>query len=198
MFTPYFYIADYTESLHISSNAAFCVLSAMNAGGVFGRVVPAWLSDKIGRFNLLCPSAFLSGLSCLVLWMFGKDLLAIIFFAVLFGLFSGAFISVVTPCVAQISDIREIGTRIGALYTLISVPWVSSCSICLFFVAHLTRTCFFSYSSLFGGPIAGALVQSQNGVYTASIALAGSSMILGSVLLLITKLMIDQRFLCRV
>ncbi|KAH0832257.1 major facilitator superfamily domain-containing protein [Lanmaoa asiatica] len=174
MFTPYFYIADYTQSLHVSSNAAFGVLSAMNAGGVFGRVAPAWLSDKIGRFNLLCPSAFLSGLSCLVFWMFGKDLLAIILFAVLYGLLSGAFISVVTPCVAQISDIREIGARIGALYTLISVP------------------------SLFGGPIAGALVQRQHGVYTTSIAFAGSSMILGSVLLLITKLMIDRRFLCRV
>jgi len=174
MFTPYFYISDYSESLHISPNAAFCVLSALNAGGVVGRVAPAWLSDKIGRFNLLCPSAFLSGLLCLVFWMFAKDLVAVVVFAILYGLLSGAFISVVTPCVAQISDIREIGTRIGALYTLISVP------------------------SLFGGPIAGALIQRQHGAYTASIALAGSSMILGSVLLLVSRWMIDPRFLCRV
>ncbi|KAG8214810.1 MFS general substrate transporter [Butyriboletus roseoflavus] len=172
MFTPYFYIADYTESLHVPSNAAFYVLSAMNAGGVFGRVAPAWLSDKIGRFNILFPSAFLSGLSCLVFWMFSKDLVAITLFATIFGFLSGAFISVITPCVAQISDIREIGARIGALYTFISVP------------------------SLFGGPIAGALIQRQHGMYTASIALAGSSMILGSVLLLVTKLMIDRRFFC--
>lgn len=195
MFTPYFYIADYTESLHVPSNAAFCVLSAMNAGGVIGRVAPAWLSDKIGRFNLLCPSAFLSGLSCLVFWMFGKDLIAITIFAVLFGLLSGAFISVVTPCVAQISDIQEIGTRIGALYTLISVPWVSFCSSV--YPLPISDVSLF-HSSLFGGPIAGELLQLQHGVYTASIALAGSSMILGSVLLLITKLMIDRRFFCRV
>lgn len=97
----------------------------MNAGGVFGRVAPAWLSDKIGRFNLLCPSAFFAGLSCLVFWMFGKSLVAIIIFAALYGLLSGAFTSVVTPCVAQISDIREIGMRIGILYTFISVPCVS-------------------------------------------------------------------------
>jgi hypothetical protein len=29
---------------------------------------------------------------------------------------------VITPCVAQISDIRQIGTRIGMLYTIISFP----------------------------------------------------------------------------
>lgn len=138
MFTPYFYISDYSESLHISPNAAFGVLSALNAGGVVGRVAPAWLSDKIGRFNLLCPSAFLSGLLCLVFWMFAKDLVAIMIFAVLYGVLSGAFISVVTPCVAQISDIREIGTRIGALYTLISVPCVSfrSSRLSLFLLTH--------------------------------------------------------------
>ncbi|KAF9220522.1 MFS general substrate transporter [Gyrodon lividus] len=174
IFTPYFYISDYAESFDISTNTAFYILSAMNAGGVLGRIAPAWLSDKIGRFNLLCPSAFLSGLTCLVFWMFGKSLVAITVFAVMYGVLSGAFISVVTPCVAQISDIREFGTRIGALYTLISVP------------------------SLFGGPIAGALLQQEQGSFTASIALAGSSMMLGSVLLLASKLTINRRFLCHI
>lgn len=116
----------------MSSEAAFCVLSIMNAGGVFGRVAPAWLSDKIGRFNLLCPTAFLSGFACLVFWMFSKDPVSIAVFAALYGLLSGAFTSVITPCVAQISDMREIGTRIGALYTLISVPCVSLRPFALF------------------------------------------------------------------
>jgi MFS family permease len=174
MFTPYFFLANYAESLHISSEAAFYVLSILNAGGVVGRVAPAWLSDKIGRFNLLCPSAFLSGLTCLVFWMFSKDLVSISVFAALYGLLSGTFISIVIPCVAQISDMSEMGTRIGALYTFTSAP------------------------SLFGGPIAGALIQRQHGAYTACIALAGSSMILGSVLLLMSKLMINRRWLCRV
>ncbi|KIJ60310.1 hypothetical protein HYDPIDRAFT_99022 [Hydnomerulius pinastri MD-312] len=173
IFTPYFYISDYAESINIPSNTAFYILSLMNAGGVIGRIAPAWLSDKIGRFNLLCPSAFLAGLSCLVLWMFGRNLAAMAIFATIYGFLSGAFVSVVTPCVAQISEIGEIGTRIGALYTFISIP------------------------SLFGGPIAGALLQ-QQGSFTASIALAGSTMILGSVFLLASKLTIDRRFLCHI
>lgn len=139
MFTPYFFLANYAESLHISSEAAFYVLSILNAGGVVGRVAPAWLSDKIGRFNLLCPSAFLSGLTCLVFWMFSKDLVSISVFAALYGLLSGTFISIVIPCVAQISDMSEMGTRIGALYTFTSVPCVPSCFLCV--TRQLTRTC---------------------------------------------------------
>ncbi|KAG6371727.1 major facilitator superfamily domain-containing protein [Boletus reticuloceps] len=122
MFIPYFYISDYAQSRHMSSKAAFSVLSIMNAGSVFGRIAPAWLSDKIGCFNLLCPCAFLSGLTCLVFWMFGEGPISIIVFAALYGLLSGAIISVVNPCVSQISHMREIGTCIGPLYTLISVP----------------------------------------------------------------------------
>lgn len=99
---------------------AFVVLALMNAGGVFGRVVPAILSDSIGRFNLLAPTSFLAGLLILISWMFARTLSTLIVFSILYGFFSGAFISVITPCVAQISDIREIGMRIGLMYSIIS------------------------------------------------------------------------------
>lgn len=96
----------------------------MNAGGTFGRVAPAYLSDTIGRFNLLTPCAFLSGVCTLVLWLCAsKTVAGVMVYAALYGFFSGAFISVVTPCVAQISDIREIGIRIGVLYSIISFPY---------------------------------------------------------------------------
>ena len=94
----------------------------MNAGGVLGRVLPAYLSDAIGRFNLLVPCALLAGLSCLVLWTFAYSLPLVYVFATSYGFFSGAFISVINPCVAQISELHELGTRIGVLYTLISFP----------------------------------------------------------------------------
>jgi MFS family permease len=123
IFTPFFYIVSYAEDRAlVSQNTAFYVLSVMNAGGVFGRIVPAILSDKMGRFNLLMPTSFLAGLSCLIFWMLAKTMIAVMGFAAVYGFLSGAFISVITPCVAQISDINEIGSRMGALYTFISVP----------------------------------------------------------------------------
>jgi MFS family permease len=122
LFIPYFYIVEYAQHLSIAPQMSFYVLAVMNGGGFFGRIAPAYLSDIIGRFNILMPSAFFSGVGCLLFWMFSKSLAAVIIFAVAYGFFSGAFISVVTPCVAQISDMRQIGTRIGMLYTIISFP----------------------------------------------------------------------------
>ncbi|KAJ3773655.1 major facilitator superfamily domain-containing protein [Lentinula raphanica] len=173
-FVPYFYVVDYAQSLGISSHMAFVVLALMNAGGVFGRIAPAILSDSFGRFNLLVPTAFIAGLLNLICWMFAHNLPTLIVFSILYGFFSGAFISVITPCVAQISDIREIGMRIGILYSIISFP------------------------ALLGEPIAGKLLDLNHGSYNGMIIFAGTSMIAGSLLILGVKLLINRRMLARV
>ncbi|EIW81585.1 MFS general substrate transporter [Coniophora puteana RWD-64-598 SS2] len=183
LFSPFFYLADYvqnfiqsTPSLSTSTSAisVFYVLSVINAGGTLGRIIPALLSDALGRFNLLAPSAFLAGLSCLVFWMFANSILASMLFAAVFGFLSGAFISLITPCVAQISEKREIGTRIGVLYSMLSVP------------------------SLLGGPIAGTLIQRGHGSYEDMIAFAGAVIMVGSLFIFWAKLSIDRRVLATV
>ncbi|KAF8875300.1 MFS general substrate transporter [Infundibulicybe gibba] len=174
LFVPFFYIVDYAHHVSIPESKVFYVLAVMNAGGVVGRIAPAYLSDGLGRFNLLTPAAFLSGLSCLVFWMFTRSMVSVMLFAAVYGFFSGAFISLVTPCVAQISDIAQIGTRIGMLYTIISFP------------------------SLVGGPVAGALLVHGHGSFTGMIAFSGSVVIAGSVLIFGSKLAIDPRPLARV
>lgn len=101
---------------------AFYVLSVMNGGGIIGRLAPPYLSDKLGRFNLIVPSAFFAGLSVLLFWVFAKSLVSLMIFAAVYGFFSGAFNALIVPCVAQISDIRENGARFGMLYSIISFP----------------------------------------------------------------------------
>ncbi|KAF8887445.1 major facilitator superfamily domain-containing protein [Gymnopilus junonius] len=165
LFIPFFYIVEYARHLGIPDHTSFYVLAVMNAGGVLGRIALAYVSDTIGRFNLLTPAAFLSGLSCVTLWLFlaastgsqGAVLAGVMVFAVAFGFFSGAYISLVNPCVAQISDIGIIGTRIGLLYSVISFP------------------------SLLGGPTAGALLMHEHGSYTAMIIFSGTTLMIGSV-----------------
>ena len=140
LFIPSFYSVEYAKYLSIPEHTTFYVLAVLNAGGVLGRIVPAYLSDSIGRFNLLTPSAFFTGLSCLVIWLFAKSLVSLMVFAAIYGFFSGAFVSLVSPCVAQISHIEQIGTRIGILYSLISFPWVSlSLSFLLFSAGNYNR-----------------------------------------------------------
>ncbi|KAF8633772.1 hypothetical protein AX15_001278 [Amanita polypyramis BW_CC] len=174
LFIPFFYIVDYVESLIGHSEASFFVLAAMNGGGILGRVLPAYLSDTVGRFNLLIPSAFFSGISCLVIWKLSYTLPLVLVFAIIYGFFSGAFISVINPCVAQISDVHEIGARMGMLYTVISFP------------------------SLLGGPLAGALLTKNHGSYNTVIIFSGTTLIAGSLLILCAKFAIDRRILVKV
>ncbi|CAK5274464.1 unnamed protein product [Mycena citricolor] len=174
LFVPFFFIVDYAHDLHVPENMTFPVLAVMNAGGVIGRIAPAYLSDTFGRFNLLIPAAFLSGALSVFFWLFARSLVSLMLFAAAYGFTSGAFISVITPCVAQISDIRQIGSRIGLLYTIISFP------------------------SLAGGPAAGALLQAGKGSYTGTILFSGIAVMLGSFVILAAKLKIDSRIFARV
>ncbi|KAF5343790.1 hypothetical protein D9757_014116 [Collybiopsis confluens] len=173
-FIPYFYIVNYAQSLGISPHMAFIVLALMNAGGIFGRIVPAILSDSIGRFNLLAPCSFIAGLLVLVCWTFADNLPTLIVFSVLYGFFSGSFIAVVTPCVAQISDMQEIGSRIGLMYSIISFP------------------------ALVGGPIAGFILAFNHGSYNGMIVFAGTTTVAGSLLMFGAKLLINPHPFARV
>lgn len=120
LFVPNFYIVSYSTSHSLSPSLSFAVLAVLNGGGILGRLVPPVLSDTIGRFNLLIPSVFLAGLCTMVFWIFARTTIEIMLYAVLYGFFSGAFNALIIPCIAQISDIREIGVRIGILYSIIS------------------------------------------------------------------------------
>ena len=120
LFIPFFYIADYARDHALSSTTAFYVISAMNGGGIVGRLAPPLVSDFIGPFNIIVPCAFLLGLSPLVFWIFAKSLVAIVLFAILYGFLSGGFIAILIPCVARISQPNVIGTRIGVLYSIVS------------------------------------------------------------------------------
>ncbi|KAF8073375.1 major facilitator superfamily domain-containing protein [Lyophyllum atratum] len=174
LFIPFFYIAEYALHISISADKTFYVLAVMNAGSVFGRVAPGYLSDTFGCYNLLTPSAFFSGLSCLVFWIFTRSLASLMVFAALYGFFSGAFISVITPCVVQISDRRQIGVRIGMIYSIISFP------------------------SLVGGPAAGALLAREHGSYDGMIIFSGSALVAGSLFILLARITINSRVIARV
>ena len=126
LFIPCFYIVEYARTFSPRSSVSpFYVLSVLNAGSVAGRLFPSVLADSFGRFNLLIPSALICGLSCLLFWIFAHSMVSVLLFAAVYGFGNGAFIALVAPCVAQISEREAIGSRIGGLYSIMSFPCVS-------------------------------------------------------------------------
>ena len=120
IFIPFFYLADYAEDHGIPQSTAFYILSAINAGSILGRVGPPLASDVVGRFNMTIPAAWLMGVSALLFWNFATTLVQIVWFAIFWGVFSGTFIALMIPCVGEMSELHEIGVRIGLLYSIIS------------------------------------------------------------------------------
>lgn len=84
---------------------------------------------------------FLSAIACLAIWAPVKNAAGVLVFMVVFGFSSGAFVSLCPTLIAQISNLSEIGTRVGTAYAVMS------------------------FGALLGGPVGGAIVSAQGGSY---------------------------------
>ena len=105
----------------------------------------------------------LSAISVLGIWIPGKSNAAIIAFVVIFGFASGGFISLGPALIAQISDIRQIGTRTGTAFAIQS------------------------FGGLTGSPIGGAIVTAQGGSYLGLQLFCGFTMVASACFLCIAR-----------
>ncbi|RAK90413.1 MFS general substrate transporter [Aspergillus costaricaensis CBS 115574] len=140
LFIPLNYIILQAEEAGMHPELAQYLLPIINAVSIPGRIIPGLLADKVGRYNIIIAVTFLTALCTLASWIPSQNNeAALLAFAILYGLFSGSFISLAPTLVAQISDIREIGTRQGTCFV------------------------FQLFGALTGSPIAGAIVARQRG-----------------------------------
>jgi MFS family permease len=124
---------------------------------IVGRIAPGIAADRLGRYNVMIFITGLSAIITLALWIPGANSsAAIIVYSVLFGFSSGGFVSLGSPLIAQISDIRQIGVRTGTAFAVQS------------------------FGALTGSPIAGAIVTAQHGDFLGLQLFCGFAM-LGSV-----------------
>lgn len=88
------------------------LLPILNAGSFFGRLLSGFLGDRIGRFNIFVLVCYLSGVWILALWLLETTDPGLVAFAVLFAFTSGAFVSLITPMIIQISPMAELGVSV--------------------------------------------------------------------------------------
>lgn len=106
-----------------------------------GRILPGYIADKVGSFNVSIAAVTLSTIFMLALWLPGHSHESAIAFAALFGFSSGTYTAISPALVAHISDLEEIGTRPGTMYAFMCV------------------------AALTGSLIGGALISSADGSY---------------------------------
>lgn len=114
-------------------------LTFSNSG--VGRILSGYVADRVGNFNVSIIAACLSTIFTLCLWLPGQTRSTAIAFSALFGFSSGTYTALTPALVAQITDIRDIGTRSGTIYAFVSI------------------------AGLVGSPIGGALITNAEGSY---------------------------------
>ncbi|KAK7212157.1 hypothetical protein V2G26_019335 [Clonostachys chloroleuca] len=116
LFVPINYITVLGLHAGMEPNLAEYLVPMLNAGSLFGRMFSGIMGDRIGRYNIFIVVCYLSSIWILGLLIPAITNASLITFAVLFGFSSGAYVSLITPLVMQISPLNEIGLRTGIIF----------------------------------------------------------------------------------
>ncbi|KKK23533.1 putative monocarboxylate transporter [Aspergillus rambellii] len=173
MFTPFFYLPQYAQTHGMNSELASYLLAILNAASAFGRILPGLMADKIGRFNTLLINGSCTGI-LLLCWIAMTSNASMIVFAALYGFFSGGIVSLMSPCIAQVTPHpTEIGTHLGMSMAIVAI------------------------AGLTGTPICGALLEAYDS-YTQPAIFSGVVVLFGAVLVAMARWCLGQKGLQKV
>lgn len=150
VFVPLAYLSSYTLYRGFSSDLSYQVLVILNVGSIFGRWLPGFYADSIGRYNTMILTTILTVVSVLGIWLSAGDTKAgLVVFALTFGFASGSNISLTPVCIGQLCHTENYGRYFATCYTIVSI------------------------GCLTGIPIAGEIEASNNGDYWGLIVFTG-------------------------
>ena len=140
IYVVFFYIQLYALSrTDISPHLAFYLLALINAGSSIGRILPNFAADYVGPLNMQTIFAFASAILSLSLIAI-TDVKGILAFCVLYGFFTGTFVSLPAPTVASLSvNMASLGARMSMAFMAAGI------------------------GALVGSPIAGAILSTNGG-----------------------------------
>jgi MFS family permease len=117
-------------STDFGPDTGFYLIAILNGVSCFGRILPGYVADKIGRFNTLLVMILFTWFFMLILWLplGNKSLPALYCFAAVFGFGTGSWMALVPACIGQLCQTEEFGRYYGSMYfiaslaTLVCVP----------------------------------------------------------------------------
>ncbi|KAF3919863.1 hypothetical protein ABW21_db0200667 [Orbilia brochopaga] len=166
LYMPFFYIEVWAKRMGLDKNGleTFYLISILNGASTFGRVVPNFFADRVGSINMQIPAMVVSGILILC-WLPIKTFAGMLVFVVLYGFFSGVFISLPPASVASITpDVTFFGVRMGMMFSIASV------------------------GSLTGTPISGALIHAQGGNLDTARVWSGCIMLFSAALIIAARI----------
>ncbi|KAJ0361699.1 hypothetical protein COL26b_013622 [Colletotrichum chrysophilum] len=164
VFIPYTYICSYAIHEGMGLQKSLLLNAILNVGAIPGRALPGYVADRFGPFNVMCVTALVCSTFVFALWMNAQGgEAATTAFAILYGFWSGAAISLTPVCIGRVCETKDYGKRSGTAFSISSI------------------------AALVGVPFAGAILQWCGGAYYGVIIFAGGLYVLALVAFIIAR-----------
>ncbi|KAH8691637.1 major facilitator superfamily domain-containing protein [Talaromyces proteolyticus] len=173
LWAPFDFLPSMAQSAGFSPSLALYLISIINAASIPGRILPSYLGDRLGHYNVMTIVMVITSLAIISLWVpfnYHYSHAGLVTFSAVYGFSSGAFVSLLMPCAAKAGSLDTLGQRFGTFQSLISI------------------------SCLTGLPIMGAILARQNNSDFLGLQLfGGCSILLGAGLTGVSTLILGQR-----
>ncbi|KAG7666108.1 uncharacterized protein J8A68_000364 [[Candida] subhashii] len=115
------FLATYAIAQGMKESDSYVLLTVFNATGILGRLLPGYVSDKLGHFNIMILMLIGFSASLLIIWLpFGYNFGALYAFSAICGFFSSSILSLTPACLAAITPVSKFGQRYGLMYFFVS------------------------------------------------------------------------------
>lgn len=151
---PFVHIVPYARDKGLSAASAAFLVSVMGVANIIGRVVLGTVADRFGRRRIIQLALAAMSVSILM-WPLARSESTILWFAAAYGFFAGTFISLLFAVTADYFGIHRLAGVTGMLNTAAA------------------------FGTLIGAPASG-LIFDATGSYTLAILIAGTSMVIGT------------------
>ncbi|KAF8638647.1 hypothetical protein AX17_002050 [Amanita inopinata Kibby_2008] len=153
--------------LGVSPDFAFYLVAIANGTSVFGRYSAGALGDVFGPLNIIIPYTGTSAILTYA-WPFAKTKGSLIVITAIYGFSIGAYTSLLTNPMMDLGDTSDVGRRLGMFMSIIAL------------------------GALAGPPVSGA-ISTATGGFEAVGFYAGSVVILGVMLMALTRHLIIRQ-----
>ncbi|KDR74727.1 hypothetical protein GALMADRAFT_70210 [Galerina marginata CBS 339.88] len=165
LFVPLIYLDLSGQYSGLSPRFTFYLIAIANGSSLIGRISSGILADKYGAVNTLIPFTLIGGVMTYA-WPYATTIASLVVVSILYGSATGAFVSLLPSAPARLGGMSSAGQR-----------FVQSQ---IFLCTHCQLLC------PGGPPLAGA-IRTKSGSFQDVGLYAGSVILLGCILLILTK-----------
>jgi len=120
LYTVLTYIDVSAVAAGLSPDFTFYLVSIANAASGFGRFAGGLLADQFGPLNVMIPATLVASVLTYA-WPFAQTKGQFVAIAIIYGIFSGVYVSLLTAPIFAMGDAHNVGIMVGMAMTILAL-----------------------------------------------------------------------------